>query len=561
MEKIKIKFNGKEVEVDSGKTILDVAKELGVHIPTLCHFESLIPSGFCRICLVEDRGALKASCVTPVANGMEIQTDTPLVKQARYMNLQLLFGERNHYCMYCESSGDCELQNLGYEFGLDHFDFPPYERKFPVDNSHEFITIDHNRCVLCRRCVRGCSELAGHFVLGEKWRGTKTMIIADFDVPLGESTCTSCGLCVQICPTGAITDKRAAYLGRGVQSDIIPSTCDACPVGCGINVYRRSGTNFIIKIYGDWNAPINEGVLCKLGRYSVLYDERKRLSTSKIRDDFGYHKIDFDGVLKVAKSKIGENAVAYVDGSLYNEELSLIKEVFGKNVYSVNPVEPPIPSSTDLSGLSKAEGYVVIGVDLNRDYGVVGSMIKRKVLGEERAKLFVVDDKFNSLTNATGNVFAFKDIEKALEQAKGLKDVVVVYSSLPDDVKDVLLKHDEFKYLWLPYETNTIGLIKNGIKHETVNAKNVFFFGKDCKKIREKFPDAFIAAATPFEIEATENVDLIIATKDGFEREGTFYNLEGKSLERNKALESENDVIDLVDLLSELSGKKKSEVI
>jgi len=250
-----------------------------------------------------------------------------------------------------------------------------------------------------------------------------------------------------------------------------------------------------------------------------------------------------------------------VDGSLYNEELSLIKEVFGKNVYSVNPVEPPIPSSTDLSGLSKAEGYVVIGVDLNRNYGVVGSMIKRRVLGEERAKLFVVDDKFNSLTNATGNVFAFKDIEKALEQAKGLKDVVVVYSSLPDDVKDVLLKHDEFKYLWLPFETNTIGLIKNGIRYETVNAKNVFFFGKDYKKIREKFPDAFIVAATPFEIEATENVDLVIATKDGFEREGTFYNLEGKSLERNKVLESENDVIDLVDLLSELSGKKKSEVI
>ncbi len=561
MERIKIKFNGNEVEVDSGKTILDVANELGIHIPTLCNFEPLAPKGYCRMCVVEDRGALKASCVTPVAAGMEIQTDTPLVKEARYINLQLLFGERNHYCMYCESSGDCELQDLGYEFGLDHFDFPPYERKFLVDNSHKFLTIDHNRCILCRRCIRACSELAGHFVLGERDRGFNTMIIADVDVPLGESTCTSCGLCAQICPTGTIKDKRAAYLGKEVQSDIIPSTCDICPLGCGINVYRRSGSNFIIKVYGDWDSPINGGVLCKLGRYSVLYDERKRLLASKIRDDFGYRKIDFDGVLKIARSRIGDDAVAYVDGSLYNEELALIKKVFGNNVYSINPVEPPIPSSTDLSGLSKAEGYIVIGVDLNKDYGVVGSMIKRRVLGEEKAKLFVVDDGFNSLTSITENVFTFKDIEQAFDKAKGLKDVVVVFSALSDTIRDTLTKRGELKYLWLPFETNTIGLIKNGIKYEMKSGKNVFFFGKDHKKIRERFPEAFVICATPFEIEETEKIDLLIATKDGFEREGTFYNLEGKSLKRNKALESEYNVIDVIDLLSELSGKTKSEVI
>jgi formate dehydrogenase major subunit len=165
------------------------------------------------------------------------------------------------------------------------------------------------------------------------------------------------------------------------------------------------------------------------------------------------------------------------------------------------------------------------------------------------------------LTSITENVFTFKDIEQAFDKAKGLKDVVVVFSALSDTIRDTLTKRGELKYLWLPFETNTIGLIKNGIKYEMKSGKNVFFFGKDHKKIRERFPEAFVICATPFEIEETEKIDLLIATKDGFEREGTFYNLEGKSLKRNKALESEYNVIDVIDLLSELSGKTKSEVI
>jgi len=126
------------------------------------------------MCVVEaGPGALKPACATYLQEGMEIKTTSPEIEEIRKTILQLLFAERNHYCMYCEMSGNCELQDLGYRYGLDHFEFPPYEEKFPLDTTHPYILFDQNRCVLCRRCARACAELAGHYVLEVKGRGTR----------------------------------------------------------------------------------------------------------------------------------------------------------------------------------------------------------------------------------------------------------------------------------------------------------------------------------------------------------------------------------------------------
>ncbi|HOK17808.1 MAG TPA: 2Fe-2S iron-sulfur cluster-binding protein [Caldisericia bacterium] len=549
MEKIKIKINGQEVEVEQGKTILQVAKELNLHIPTLCNFEPLLPQGSCRICLVEDRGKLVTSCTTQVAPNMDVKLDTPDVIASRNLILQLLFTERNHYCMYCEASGDCELQKLGYEFGLDHFEFETYERKFTVDNSHNYIVIDPNRCVLCRRCVRACSQLAGHNVLGEMNRGIDTTIIADMNVPLGESSCTSCGLCVQVCPTGAITDKRSYYFGKDIQTEEIYSNCDQCPVGCGVKIYKKKGSNFIVKIYGDFDKE-NEGILCKLGRYAAQFEEKPRLTSAKIKDDFGFKKIDFDGIIKTINEKM-EDSVVYVDGTLFNEELSLIKKVFKDRVFSLYENEPPIESNVSIDDIKNAKDYIVIGVDLNREYGVIGSFIKRKIFSKN-GRLILFDSNYNSLKNVANYVFGIDELESGLEKLKDLDSPIIIYKNLSKKEVEILNKYKNFRFFHLPFETNSIGLLKENIKHKIEKSKNIIFIGKNLQGLKDIAKESFTILFTPYETDEINKFDLLIPINDGFEREGSFYNVDGKVVNKAKVLDSKFETFDLKAILEEL---------
>lgn len=552
MEKIKIKINGNEVEVEPGKTLLQVAKEMNLHIPTLCYLEHLSPQGSCRLCLVEDREKLITACNAPLAPNMDVKLDTPNVINSRKLNLQLIFTERNHYCMYCEMSGNCELQNLGYEFGLDHFEFPTYEKKFAVDNSHDYILIDPNRCVLCRRCIRACSELAGHFVLSEMNRGIETLIIADMDLPLGKSNCTSCGLCAQVCPTGAIVDKRSVYLGKDVQTDIIYSNCNECAVGCGTKIYKKKNSNFIVKIYGDMESEINDGVLCKIGRYSALFNEKPRVISSKIRDDIGFKKLDTEKLMKLISEKTNELTV-YIDGSLFNEEIELIKNKFKDKVYSLYPNEPQIPSNITLKDLNNENEFIVIGVDLNREYGVVGSFVKRKVMGGD-GKLAIFDSEYNSLAQISHYIFNINELKEGLEKLKDFNSPVVIYKELPKDAVEILKTKENFKFLWLPPETNSIGLNKLNIKHEIKNSKAILFFGENIEALKNFGKDTYIIAFTPYETEELlRRANVVIGISDGFERDGTFYNLDGKLVKKEKILAPKFETLDLKNFLNEFN--------
>jgi formate dehydrogenase major subunit len=193
---ISVTIDDKKIEVPENTTVLQAAEMAGVKIPTLCDHPQLTPYGGCRLCLVEVEGArtLQTSCTLPVSNGMAVRTNTLRVHEARKFILTLLFSERNHFCMYCQmSGGDCELQNAAYDEDMTHWPLQPNWEPYAVDGSHEHIALDHNRCILCRRCVRACGELVGNYTLGVGERGALSILTSDLDVPLGESTCVSCG--------------------------------------------------------------------------------------------------------------------------------------------------------------------------------------------------------------------------------------------------------------------------------------------------------------------------------------------------------------------------------
>lgn len=207
---VNITINGTPLQVAEGTTILNAAKMLNVHIPTLCHHDDLCVAGNCRICVVEVKGdnTLVASCATPVREKMEILTNTQQIRQARKHILELLLTEHNINCIKCSKSNSCELQTLALEYRIDEELFVSLRRESNPDRSSYSIQKDSSKCIRCTRCVRTCAEIQGVNALTMSYKGMNTIMTTFHDKPMSEVVCTNCGQCINRCPTGALTERN-----------------------------------------------------------------------------------------------------------------------------------------------------------------------------------------------------------------------------------------------------------------------------------------------------------------------------------------------------------------
>jgi formate dehydrogenase major subunit len=342
----KIFIDGKEIAFEGEKTVLQIARENGIHIPTLCYHPKLPPTSNCRVCMVEVEGMRgpQTSCNLMPKDGMKITTDSPAILEDRKTVVNLLLSNGNHDCLACEVNGNCELQNAAYELGIEVPSFI-MEKKYPRDNSAAFVMRDPNKCILCGRCIEGCNELVVNQVLGFAERGFNKMVVCDTDVPMGESTCVQCGECVQLCPVGALIDKKGIGKARTWETKKVRTTCPYCGVGCQLELHVKGEQ--IIRVTGVDGAQPNQGHLCVKGRYGYDFIYSKdRLTTPLIRVGAGFREASWDEALGLIATKFnqiiresGPDAIAGVSCSRSINEDSYNMQKFFREVVGTNNID------------------------------------------------------------------------------------------------------------------------------------------------------------------------------------------------------------------------------
>ncbi len=388
-KQITLTIDGQRCVGSEGQTILEIAAAHHISIPTLCHLKHLSPWGGCRMCIVEIVGSPKVvpACSTPAMDGKQVVTNSDALRNLRRQTLELLFSERNHICPFCPmNQGDCELQTQGYRHGIDSIRFQYLYPAWPADVSGKYLGLDHNRCILCTRCVRTCEEMEGVHTLDISHRGARNSVVVDLGATFGASdTCTSCGACVAACPTGALFDKAAAFRGKLNTCQTVRTTCTECPVGCGLVVYTRE--NRIVEVFGDFDSPINRGHLCVHGRYETWAEPRRRILQPLIRRNGALEPVTWEAALKAvrqaaAKAKPEQKAVL-VSPRLSNESVAALKKSRRVGVF-VPQNEAALCAEGDrapggLSNLRDADAIIVLGAQPSRSHGVIAAAIRTTV--------------------------------------------------------------------------------------------------------------------------------------------------------------------------------------
>ncbi|MGV8027185.1 MAG: molybdopterin-dependent oxidoreductase [Anaerolineaceae bacterium] len=579
-----------KVEVPEGTTVLNAARKAGIEIPTLCDHPQLTPYGGCRLCLVEVEGArtLQPSCTMPVADNMVIHTDTGKTREARKFVLSMIFSERNHFCPYCQvSGGDCELQNAAYDEDMTHWPLQPNWQPFPVDASHPFIIIEHNRCILCRRCVRACGELVGNFTLGIEERGSNSKLIADLGTPLGESTCIGCGTCVQVCPTGAMIDRWSAYQGKEIEVETTQTTCVGCSVGCTMNVLTRD--NRLVRIEGDWDAEVNHGLLCEIGRFIPMDDNRERVLTPMVRKDGSLKAATWDEAYQAIAAKLGEKkAVAgFISTRLPIESMYFFKQIFndGLNAKTTTIFNGNGINTANLAGeaalaasyedVKNANCVVVVGEDITKDHQVISFFVKRNL--PNGSKLITVAkgedglDHFAHVTikneNLCEGIQSIEKQAKTVEILKTSENTVIIFSSHAAECSECtkILVELAKKYhakLLNTYDgangkaATVFGLAGNADLNG-VNAAYVVLGDEEVSqtftKSLEKVP--FVIVQSSYNSSLTSKADVVLPSFTWLEQEGHYMNLDGKLTSAKAALKAPEGVACNAGILKNVAGK------
>ncbi len=420
MEAITIVLNGVEVSGYPGTTILDLAQESGVYIPTLCYDPNLASVGACRLCLVEDErnGALLASCVTPISPGMVIKTNSPRVVEHRKKILKLLLASHPDSCLVCDKGNRCQLRKLSAEMGIGLVEFQRIPQLDVIEEVNTFIERDLSKCIMCAKCIRADQELVVEGAIDYIDRGTAVRPATLNDMPLEKSECTFCGVCVAICPTGALMEKERAYTGTA--SEVVATVCPYCGCGCTVCLGVKDGK--VIYSRPPPDGQVNSGTLCVRGSYGYDFiHSPERLHHPLVKVDGQFQEATWKEALsRVAaefnriKETHGADAIAVFGSSKCTNEENYLLQEFTRVILGTNNIDngSRLYNAASRVGLGTSIGYagttgtlgsleksrtiMVIGADPEISAPAVAYAIKRAVRFKG-AQLIVVDPRHTPL--------------------------------------------------------------------------------------------------------------------------------------------------------------------
>lgn len=415
---ITVTIDGREIQTEPGKTILEVARANGIHIPTLCFLEGLLPIGACRLCIVEVDGydQPQPSCVQVVTDGMDIKTNTEKLRQMRRDILKLLLLEHPLDCPICDKAAECKLQDIVYELGYDTkiVDGPagvPMLHKPPVEWSTIGIKYFPSRCVACQRCVHVCLEKVGRGVLEVGKDGATPRIITAHP-----ERCISCGECLAVCPVGALTENVSSLKARPWEKTKTRTVCPYCGVGCVVELNVASEQ--VIKVTTDDAVPPNNGSLCVKGRFGFEFvNSDKRLTKPLIRQGNSFREASWDEALNYVAKKLqeikdqyGSSAIAGLCSARCTNEDNYVFQKFMRAVIGTNNVDhcARLCHASTVAGLAAtlgsgamtnsmddiedAEIILIVGSNTTENHPVFGMKI-RKLARMKGTKLIVADPR------------------------------------------------------------------------------------------------------------------------------------------------------------------------
>ncbi len=421
VEIITITLNGVEVSGHPGMTILDLAHESGVDIPTLCYDPLLRSIGACRLCVVEEEhsGALLASCVTPIASGMMISANSPRVRERRRMMLELMLASHPDSCLVCDKGNRCELRRIASDMGIGAVELERIPQPAIIQEINPFIERDLSKCILCAKCIRACQELVVNGALDYFGRGFATKPATLGNLPLENSECTFCGTCIALCPTGALREKDTPY--RGTTSQVVHTTCPFC--GCGCNICLEVKDDQLIRARPG-KEGINQGTLCVRGAYGLDFvNSPERLTIPLTRVEGSLEEASWDKAIDIAalgfkhiKEKYGPQALAVLGSPRCTNEENYLLSRFARGVLGTNNVDNGsslynsatriglgqslgfLNSTNPLSDLEHAETILLIGADPSSSAPLVEYAVKRAVK-QKGARLILVDPRQTELSS------------------------------------------------------------------------------------------------------------------------------------------------------------------
>ena len=469
---LNVTIDGIQVQVKEGSTILQAAQSVGIEIPTLCYLKDLTPGASCRICLVEIAGNPKlfTACSTPVAEGNVIYTKSEKVIAARRSVLDLMLSTHNADCFSCAKNGECQLQNLCYEYGVEQTSFAGVKNEYPIDDSNEFFTYNPNQCILCQRCVNVCQKLHGEAAIGITGRGFKAKIATPFDQLIRSTNCVSCGNCVSVCPVGALLPKSKVRY-RAFETRKVPTTCTYCGVGCQLELQVKDDTVVGAQpLYGE----ANKGLLCVKGKFGYNFINHKdRLTKPLIRKDGVLTEASWEEAIGLIADKIGTikaesgpDALAGLSSARCSNEDNYVFQKMVRAVFGTNNVDhcARLCHASTVAGLAITLGsgamtnsiaeaadqdvVFVTGSNTTETHPVIGSLIRQAK--KKGAKIIVAEprriplcreaDVFLQIKPGT-NVALFNGmmnviISEGLQDQKYIDERTEGYEALVEVVKD-----------------------------------------------------------------------------------------------------------------------------